>query len=284
MSDPGRQLREAAAAHRPDRARMLARVERGMARPSGAGVRHRERTAPVSWTRIVLATVATAGALTVGGFAVASVVAGPPGPRTVATGPAVTTSASPDPATAVPPESPTPGRSGPATSSPPTPEPSGTPSGAGSSRPSGPPTTAHATTRPPGGSHTTDGPLWADGSVDPHSTTAWARSNVTLKSATPLTALVVELRIAVTAGVRSAGTEQSLPADDFVVTVHEADGVIVYRWSLKPGRSAPAGQYLFAGQYDHAAGGRDAKDDGYRADATAAGSAASVWGDFAPTG
>ncbi|WP_425264772.1 hypothetical protein [Streptomyces incarnatus] len=41
---------------------------------------------------------------------------------------------------------------------------------------------------------------------------------------------------------------------------------------------------MFAGQYDHARGGRDAKDDSYRISGTAGGSAHTVTGDFAAHG
>ncbi|MFE6992689.1 hypothetical protein ACFVFN_31710, partial [Streptomyces pharetrae] len=67
-------LREAAEAHQPDRARMLARIERGMAeevRPAA----HRATRPPVfGWLRVAGATAAVAGVLAVGGYAVASAV------------------------------------------------------------------------------------------------------------------------------------------------------------------------------------------------------------------
>jgi hypothetical protein len=71
-----RRLREAAEAHRPDRARMLARVERGMAGPA---VRHRARPFARSGTRVALAGLAAGGILTTGGLAVAAIVATPRG-------------------------------------------------------------------------------------------------------------------------------------------------------------------------------------------------------------
>lgn len=125
------------------------------------------------------------------------------------------------------------------------------------------------------GSRTEDGPLWADGSVDPHS--------VALKAGKPLTALVVELRIALTEGVKDTGSWRTRPAADFDLSARQEGGFLVYRWTLKPGRTVPPGEHDFAGQYDHAAGGRDAKDDTYRIDATAgaAESGAAVWGGFA---
>ncbi|MFG2231343.1 hypothetical protein ACGFNX_15255 [Streptomyces sp. NPDC048723] len=227
-------LRESTEAHLPDRARMLARVERGMARPGTARrSRDRERTRALSWPKIVLATLATAGTLTASALMVVAAVHDPDPPRN---------------------------------------PPAAAPSAAGRAVP---PTAA--------GSRTEDGPLWADGSVDPHSNAYWAQSNVTLKAGAPLTALVVELRIALTEGVKDTGSWRTRPAADFDLSARQEGGFLVYRWTLKPGRTVPPGEHVFAGQYDHAAGGRDAKDDTYRIDATAdaAKSGAAVWGGFA---
>ncbi|MET9389402.1 hypothetical protein ABZY20_03150 [Streptomyces sp. NPDC006624] len=258
-------LHEAAAAHEPDRERILARVERGRAAPAGSG--HRLTRSPVSgWMRVAGATAAVAGVLAVGGYAVASAVKDDTAPRRqeVATSPTPApspeaTSRAPappvDPAPSSPPER--------GTSAPP---PSGTPS-------------ASASRRPPAA--TEDGPLWSDGSVDPHSNDFWAQSNVTLKTRERLTALTVRLRIAQTGGVSDAGAWRSLPEDDFTLTVAEADGFLVYTWTLKEGRTVPAGEWVFAGQYDHARGGRDAGADRYTATAVTAGQRLSVGGGFA---
>ena len=107
-------LHGAAEAHEPDRARILARVERGMA-AQGQGRRadHRATRPPLwGWTRIVGATAAVAGMLAVGGYAVASAVKGDaPAQQTVSvSSPPV---GSPD-ATSRPPASPgaTPGSGG----------------------------------------------------------------------------------------------------------------------------------------------------------------------------
>ncbi|WP_405436502.1 hypothetical protein OG373_06135 [Streptomyces avidinii] len=226
-------LRESAEAHLPDRARMLARVERGTARPGTARrPRGRERTSTLSWPKILLATLATAGTLTVSALTVVAVVHTPDPPR--------------NPAAAAP-------------------------------------SAAGRAASPTQGSRTEDGPLWADGSVDPHSNAYWAQSNVTLKTREPLTALVVELRIAVTEGVKDTGSWRTRPAEDFDLSARTEGGFLVYRWTLRPGRTVPPGEHVFAGQYDHATGGRDAKDDTYRIDATAgaAQSGAAVWGGFA---
>ncbi|MGW6941824.1 hypothetical protein ACWGF3_22910, partial [Streptomyces xanthophaeus] len=75
-------LRESAQAHLPDRARMLARVERGTAAAgpgaargrTGARARARARTRPLSWPKTLLASLATAGTLAVSALAVVAVV------------------------------------------------------------------------------------------------------------------------------------------------------------------------------------------------------------------
>ncbi|MFZ3492889.1 hypothetical protein ACODT5_06575 [Streptomyces sp. 5.8] len=227
-------LRESAEAHLPDRARMLARIERGTARP-GVALRPRDRgrTRALTWPKTALAALATAGTLAVSALTVVAAVHTPDAPQNP-------TAAAPSATGRV-----------------------------------APPTAV--------GSRTEDGPLWADGSVDPHSNAYWAQSNVTLKAGKPLTALVVELRIALTEGVRDTGNWRTRPAADFDVSARAEGGFLVYRWTLKPGRTVPTGEHVFAGQYDHAAGGRDAKDDTYRIDATggAAEHGAAVWGGFA---
>ncbi|MFJ4280035.1 hypothetical protein [Streptomyces massasporeus] len=260
-------LHEAAGAHEPDRERMLARVERGMARPAGSG--HRATRPPVfGWMRVAGATAAVAGVLAVGGYAVASAVKDESAPRQreVAT-------------------SPTPAPSPEATSRPPAPpapvEP--TPSRSPGRRESGPPPSrtpsAPAIERPPAA--TEDGPLWSDGSVDPHSNDFWAQSNIVLKTRGQLTALTVRLKVAQTGGVSNAGAWRSLPESDFTLAVAERDGFLVYTWTLKEGRTVPAGEWVFAGQFDHARGGRDAGKDAYSVTATAASRQLSVGGDFA---
>ncbi|MFB7087634.1 hypothetical protein [Streptomyces sp. NPDC056296] len=263
-------LHEAAGAHEPDRARILARVERGMAGQDRSGHHRAARPPLLGWARVAGATAAVAGVLAVGGYAVASAVKDDaPRQRAVATSP--TPTPSPEAATSrapAPPADPTP-------SAPPGTE---TPDTPASSRP--PAATGGATARAPV-SAVADGPLWSDGSVDPHSNDFWAQSNITLKTGEPLTALTVELRVAQTGGVTSTGAWRSLPEEDFTFTVEERDGFLAYRWTLKQGRTVPAGEWMFAGQYDHDRGGRDAGGDSYSATATAGPGRLSVRGDFA---
>lgn len=210
-------LRDAAEAHRPDRERMLARVERGMAAGRGPVRAVRPARAALPWLRVAGATVAVCGVLAAGTFAVTS--AGDDGPahgRRVAAAPS-----GPDPS----------------------PSPTATPPAAlGALRPE-------------------DGPLWTGGVVDPHSNAYWAQSNVTLRTTEPLSSLTVELRIALTGGVNSTGSWRSLPEPDFTVSAAEDGGYLVYRWTLRAGRTVPAGTHTFAGQYNHAQGERDATGD-----------------------
>ncbi|MFE6847472.1 hypothetical protein [Streptomyces sp. NPDC057686] len=256
-------LRTAAEAHQPDRTRILARVERGM---SGAPDRHRESSGASPWPRVALASLAAAGILAGGGFAVAAIVQSPPARPDISATPAAPSAPSaPWTPHATPPAPTTSGPTAPdrSSSTSPSAEASG---GTGSAR--------------PGSAHVQDGPLSSAGSLDASSNTYWAQSNITLKTTQPLTALTLELRITQTGGVQSTGSWRTLPADDFTVTVQQEGGAVVYRWILKPGRTVPAGQHVFAGQYNHAAGEREAKHDGYRVDATGPRGVLSVWGGF----
>ncbi|MEU2619045.1 hypothetical protein ABZ642_12930 [Streptomyces sp. NPDC007157] len=261
-------LHEAAEEHEPDRARILARVERGMAAQARPG--HRATLPPLfGWVRVAGATAAVAAVLGVGGYAVASAVKDPPTEKTVAVSP--TPSASPD-VTSRPPTRPA------VPPSPRTPSKSSHPTA--SSRPSAT-ATASATPTAPVAEGETDGPLWSDGSVDPHSNDFWAQSDVTLKTSERLTALTVRLRVAQTGGVSSAGAWRSLPETDFTQTVTEQDGFLVYTWTLKPDREVAVGQWVFAGQYNHEQGGRDAKGDRYTITGSTDGRQYAVTGGFA---
>ena len=267
-------LHEAAEGHEPDRSRILARLERGMAAQSRPD--HRATRPPVfGWVRVVSATAAVASVLAIGGYAVASAVKNnSPAEQTVSVSPTPTPTPSPD-ATSRTPVKPV------------APKPS---SGSGDTLHSSPnastsPTesTTASTSTPalPPASGTQDGPLWSDGSIDPGSNDFWAQSDVTLKTSKQLTSLTVQLKVRLTAGVTSAGAWRSLPEQDFTQTVTEQDGFLVYTWVLKKGRTVAVGDWVFAGQYNHARGGRDAKDDSYSAAGTAGGQQLAVKGDFA---
>ncbi|OXY99565.1 hypothetical protein [Streptomyces diastatochromogenes] len=261
-------LHEAAESHEPDRARMLARIERGMSAERGRSGHRQTRPLVWGWARVVSATAAVAGMLAIGGYAVASAVKDDtPAQQTVTVSPTPTPSPDATSKAPVPPVHRTPSRA------PESPEASDSPSRPASPSPS-------ASVLPPADGET-DGPLWSDGSVDPHSNDFWAQSNVTFKTSEQLTSLTVQLKVAQTGGVSSAGAWRSLPEQDFTLTVGEQDGFLVYTWVLKDGRTVPKGEWVFAGQYNHERGGRDAKDDSYSITATADGEQRAVGGDFA---
>ncbi|UUU34829.1 hypothetical protein JIX56_36020 [Streptomyces sp. CA-210063] len=265
-------LRESAEAHEPDRARILARIERGMAAPGERRVREATRPPLWGWVRVVTATAGVAGVLAVGGYAVASAVKGeekPPADQTVAVSPTPVDSPAATSRAPVPPDQPGPSAGGGEKQKEPRSTPSTSPSTKDTSAP-----------ELPTSGDEEDGPLWSDGSVDPHSNDFWAQSNVTLKTDEQLTELTVQLRIAQTGGVTSAGAWRSLPEQDFDLTVEEDDGFLVYTWVLKDGRTVPKGEFVFAGQYNHERGGRDAGDDRYAMAAKAAGDDLAVAGDF----
>ncbi|MGW6024034.1 hypothetical protein [Streptomyces sp. NPDC055099] len=290
MDDVRKQLRDAAAEHRPDRERMLARVERGMERDAvdlGASSRGPLRR-PAPWLRIAGATAAVAGVFALGGYAVASVVQGEEPPAsTVGTPAAPESPAGPSPSASEPddenagPSSPAePARpSGKATEG--TPGKDADPDTKRPPKKSDPPPSTRRLA--PDAKGVEDDYLWSDGSVDPQSNDFWAQSTLTFKTGEPLTALRVELRVAQTGGVADTGNWRSLPADDFTVSVREEGDELVYRWTLKAGRTVPKGEHVFAGQYNHAEGGRDAGEDTYAAEATGPGGKAAVRGDFART-
>ncbi|WP_340381478.1 hypothetical protein U5640_34450 [Streptomyces sp. SS7] len=272
-------LHEAAEAYEPDRARILARVERGMAGEPQVQDRraHRARRPLVwGWTRVVGATAAVAGMLAVGGYAVASAVKDDTRvEQTVSVSP--TPVRSPD-ATSRPPASPkaTPssGSGGGGSKAPQ--KPSGSPTPSATSSPTGP-----AVVLLPGTDNGEDGPLSSDGVVDPHSNEFWAQSNVTVRAKEVATELTVQLRVAQTGAVSDAGAWRSLPEQDFDLTVTEQDGFLVYTWVLKEGRTVPVGEWVFAGQYNHDRGGRDAGRDSYVITGRSDGKARTLGGGFA---
>ncbi|MEV4189821.1 hypothetical protein [Streptomyces toxytricini] len=265
-------LREAAGAHRPDRARILARLERGMAQEDLPRSRA-ARPPRFGWVRAVGVTAAVTGILAAGGYGVASVVNDEPPQQTVTAPPTPADTSTPAPSAGATRRAPSPVDPAPAG-----PAPSDPPPGASREPSASPPRTPDAGA-PAAGEQ--DGPLWSDGSVDPHSNDFWAQSNVTLKTREQLTALTVRLRIAQTGGVTSTGAWRSLPEDDFTLTITEKDGYLVHTWVLKQGRTVPVGQWMFAGQYHHARGGRDARDDRYAATARTRSEQLAVSGGFA---
>ncbi|WP_328722369.1 hypothetical protein OHT52_24710 [Streptomyces sp. NBC_00247] len=206
-------LRGAALEHRPDRERMWARVERGMAQDPPGRVARPPR-APMPRLRIAAATVAVCGVLVAVSLAVAWTGRDGRSAQPVAAAPDRTET---------------------------TPEPSGERGGQ----------------LPPA-----NGPVSTHGTVNAGSNAYWAQSDVVVTAARPLTSLTVELRVALTDGVTTTGSWTSGHTDDYTTSVGEEGGFLVFRWTLRPGRTTPAATLTFAGQYNHAEGERDpSKDD-----------------------
>ncbi|MFF5264692.1 hypothetical protein ACFY4C_37695 [Actinomadura viridis] len=140
----------------------------------------------------------------------------------------------------------------------------------------GPPVTAPPATGPPaahrpaGGvpsaaSTTPDreeGPLSSSGALAPESGPYWAQNNLTLRVRDELRALVVTIRVARTERVRAAGSWLSLPNGDFRSSTETTADAVVYRWTLRPGRTVRPGSYVLAAQYDRTAD-HDPREDTY---------------------
>jgi hypothetical protein len=293
MAELPERLREAADAHRPDRARILARVEEAMAAPDGGAAAGsgpdvgpgRERP-PAPWVRVAAVTAAVAAAVGLGGLAVGAVTGdASPAPTTAAPG-GVSPSAPPPTAdsprgsagsgsgasrTPAPPA----GRTGAGTHRG---TPTGGPSGAPASGGSGPSTTPTGSgadtgtgtgagqggqrTPQPGGAKAQSNGVAATAAVDGSSNDYWTQSDITLTCDRPLTSLTIELRIARTPGVETTGSYDSVSGQTNVSTTVEGD-VLVYRWALNAGQTLAPGTYTFAGQFQHDGGGRDASGDTY---------------------
>lgn len=300
-------LRDAASSHRPDRERMLARVEQGMAeqnmaepetaghamaepRPGGRADGHDGGTG-APWMRIAAVTAAVAGAIGLGGLAVGAVTGNGEPTRSVVTsgGPGVTHSATSSPvgshSPAAQPHSPagTPPAAGHHGGSGGT-HPAGTPPGGKSSAVSTPPSSATSTSGsggsvPRSGESAQNGTLAAQGSVNSASNNYWTQSDVVLTSDKPLTSLTVELRVARTEGVSSTGAWTSVSGGTNP-TVTEEGAELVYRWTLDAGNTLAPGTYTFSGQFNHAAGDRDTGGDTYTARSTGPEGPSSVSGGF----
>ncbi|MCE7082221.1 hypothetical protein [Streptomyces sp. ST2-7A] len=317
---PGR-LRAAALDHRPDRERMLARVERGMAVRAAAGSapghrrptgRRRGEGSPVGlpgWARttgVAVALVATLGGVTV----TVNALTGQGDAQPAAGGEAER-----------PPET-SEGTSGsdgarePAETSGGTDDGSGDESGdeSGDGHGSvaggpasgggegtggddaGPSDTGGTTTGTSGAPEDGDPdpgeppvPVEADGIgvralLDPTvvENPYWSQSLLILDTERALRELVVEVRLPTGEGISHTGDWGTLPADEWETTVVEEGGELVFRWRLREGAVVPVGEHTFAAQYDHPKGARDIGGDLFTVrGATGDGTEVSARGGFA---
>lgn len=129
-----------------------------------------------------------------------------------------------------------------------------------------------------------NGPVSTRGMVDPGSNAYWAQSDVLVTATRPLTSLTVELRVALTGGVTKTDGWTSGHKEDYTLSIGEEGGFLVFRWTLLPGRTAPATTLTFAGQYNHAEGERDASGDDFTVHSTFDTGVSASGGTFSPAG
>jgi hypothetical protein len=113
------------------------------------------------------------------------------------------------------------------------------------------------------------GPQWltTDVGLEPNSNDQWTQVTLKFTNHEALTALEVELRVAIGDGIvslESWTTDDNL-FEDAVET--EEDGFKVYRWTLKDGVDLPTGSYTLAAQFTHDQGPRSADADDWRFEA-----------------
>jgi hypothetical protein len=285
MGELPERLREAADAHRPDRERILARMDRAMSVPAQRGARPPDhRSGPVApWVRVTAVTAAVAGAIGLGGLAVGAVTGDGAPPHSTASAGGGDSSRHPAPATPsggsggsnteTTQTGGQPHRTAPTTTGPhatgTTPAPGRTASPPLDPAHSTPPVVATlpGTTNPgtPSGTATADPDDAADGvscaaRLGQASNPYWTQSDLTLTTTRPLTSLTVELRVARTGGVSSTGSYSSVSGQTMPTVTTESD-FVVYRWVLNAGQTLAPGTYTFAGQFNHDGGPRSTSGD-----------------------
>ncbi|GAA3192559.1 hypothetical protein [Actinocorallia longicatena] len=221
-------LRADAARHEPDRDLILARVEEVRPRPG--------RFRPLVVAAAAASVLVTA---TLAGWSLSE-----RAPRTVA---------SPTSAEAVPPVT------GPA-------EPVPVPKTA-TEPPTGSPTGPVAEGAPPPstpGSHDSTAGAAPGVTVrawtDPVSGEYWAQRNLTVTVERPLTAFSATIRIGAGAGEEFAGSFSTLSTEELDFTRRTQGTTIVYRWTLRPGRTIRAGSYQLSAQFKRLPGPRPVAD------------------------
>ncbi|WP_327291699.1 hypothetical protein [Streptomyces sp. NBC_01198] len=301
MTDLPERLRNAADAHRPDRERMLARVEHAMAADGAgsgdheSGARGHDRPPAAPWMRVTAVTAAVAGAIGIGGLAVGAVTGdGQPAGTAVTSGDTGTVRPSPTAAgtsTGAGARVPVPHHGAAASGHHKT---SATPRATGSGRtptvpPSdpSPPATAHNTSPGPSRgqvegpeSPASNGPLSSNGAVAAASNDYWTQSDVQLTTDQTLTSLTVELRVARNNGETSTGSYTALSDRTSArMTVEGHD--LVYRWTLNAGQTLGPGAYTFSAQFNHDQGQGGTDGDRYTVTAGyGSGATATVGGGF----
>jgi hypothetical protein len=252
-------LRAEAAAHRPDRAAILARIERGQdAVDPARAPRIDQRRAAVRMAGIGMTVAAVIGlSVAVTWAAVGTDVLRMPSSRPTT---------APAPASSSPRAVQMPDAASRAPSEPHAPRSSGT----------------HAPRSPAASPSSKGAPqdlLRSSGAIDAQSHDYWTQSSVTVVTSKTVTALEVTVRIADSPNLASTGAWSSVLAEFLVTAIERQPDALVYRFTLKPGVTLAPASYVFAVQYNHASG-RDRSRDTYHVVATADGARTEASGGF----
>ncbi|MEV6493825.1 hypothetical protein AB0M20_35175 [Actinoplanes sp. NPDC051633] len=120
------------------------------------------------------------------------------------------------------------------------------------------------------------------GSVDENSVPTWTQNTVTVRTSERTTAVAVTITVPRAAGTREAGKFSTVPNSDLAMTVEQTADALLYHFRLVEGAQLPPGRWVFAAQFEHAAG-RDRARDSYVVDARASGEKGLWNGDFSGT-
>lgn len=127
---------------------------------------------------------------------------------------------------------------------------------------------------------TQQGFLRSIGAIDPDGVDNWTQASVTVVTSETLTALEVTVRVVATPNLASTGAWSTVLTQFLVTAIERQPDALVYRFTLKPGVTLAPASYIFAVQYNHAVGGRDPSRDTYHAAATVNGTRAEADGGF----
>jgi hypothetical protein len=128
------------------------------------------------------------------------------------------------------------------------------------STPATPTTTTTTPAQPPGHG------LSARSAIGKDSVATWSECTVTVSTASPLDALTVSIKVALSANAADAGKYTTVPNSDVTMTVTRGADAMTYTWVLNEKAELIAGKYVFAAQFTHA-GGRTWSKDGYQVSA-----------------
>jgi hypothetical protein len=109
----------------------------------------------------------------------------------------------------------------------------------------------------------TAGPLTAIGTVGHNSNQFWAQENLTITTTRAIRGLHLSVTVSGASTVQSTGSWSTLAPADLTTAVNRVPGGLVYDITLKPGRTLPAGTYVFGLQFNHPVNGHNFTTDTY---------------------